>query len=69
MDQTLSQLLGLPQPTVAAVLGKLDSDDSNAQQFLTSVQEKLEQSASYTDADEALKEKARLQYENTRLGM
>ncbi|KAJ1666789.1 Filament-forming protein [Coemansia sp. RSA 1813] len=67
MDQTLSQLLGLPQPTVTSVLEKLDSGDSNAQQFLTSIQQKLEQSVGYTDGDETFKEKARLQYENTRL--
>ncbi|KAJ2548731.1 hypothetical protein EV175_004717, partial [Coemansia sp. RSA 1933] len=66
-QQALSQLLGLPQPTVAAVLEKLDSADTNSQQFLASIQQKLDQSASYIDADETLKEKARLQYENTRL--
>ncbi|KAJ2607533.1 Filament-forming protein, partial [Coemansia sp. RSA 1804] len=69
MDQTLSQLLDLPQPTVAGILEKLDSDDSSTQQFLATVKQKLEQCAGYVDdGDETLKEKARLQYENTRLG-
>ncbi|KAJ2613883.1 Filament-forming protein, partial [Coemansia sp. RSA 1804] len=68
MDQTLSQLLDLPQPTVAGILEKLDSDDSSTQQFLATVKQKLEQCAGYVDdGDETLKEKARLQYENTRL--
>ncbi|KAJ2665610.1 Filament-forming protein [Coemansia sp. RSA 1200] len=68
MDQTLSQLLGLPQPAVAGILEKLDSDDSSTQQFLATVKQKLEQCAGYVDdGDETLKEKARLQYENTRL--
>ncbi|KAJ2622243.1 Filament-forming protein [Coemansia sp. RSA 1358] len=54
---------------MSVVLEKLGDYSSNPeiQEFLTCIQQKLEQSINYLNTDDTLKEKAQLQYENTRL--
>ncbi|KAJ2235326.1 hypothetical protein GGH97_005680 [Coemansia sp. RSA 475] len=65
MEVQLSQLLGVPKPSVSAMLEKLgDLNESNTQLVLARIQEKLSES-SESSIQQA---KAQVQYENTRLG-
>ncbi|KAJ2501339.1 Filament-forming protein [Coemansia sp. RSA 1972] len=64
MEVQLSQLLGVPEPSVSAMLEKLgDLNESNTQLVLARIQEKLSES-SESSVQQA---KAQVQYENTRL--
>ncbi|KAJ2569359.1 Filament-forming protein [Coemansia sp. RSA 1807] len=64
MEVQLSQLLGVPKPSVSAMLEKLgDLNESNTQLVLARIQEKLSES-SESSIQQA---KAQVQYENTRL--
>ncbi|KAJ2800140.1 Protein mlp1, partial [Coemansia helicoidea] len=68
MDQALSQLLGLPAATVAAVVGRLgDPAAGDAQTVLQRIQQKLEEKDAAADGTSVQRAKAELQYENTRL--
>ncbi|KAJ2159212.1 hypothetical protein GGF46_003182 [Coemansia sp. RSA 552] len=68
MESKLSLLLGLPEPTVGAVLEKLgDLSEDSTQQVLDKIQQRLEGTGSEAGGGDPHQATAQLQFENTRL--